>query len=102
MLKGLITVKPYPKLFADSFQYHLKFSINPEESKSLERKLSRNGKWRNTRYMILLILIPLAGFLFIAQGSSLEKVIGIFTGGLAIFTGLMRVLDSNAARNTST
>ena len=99
-MKGLIHLKPYPELFAESFQYFLLFSIDPEEKHSIEQKLNRQGKWKNRKYLILLILVLLAGFVFIAQGSSIEKVIGILTGSLAVFSGVTRLIDSNAFRQT--
>jgi hypothetical protein len=94
-MKGLLEMNPYPRIFTPSFQYFLKFSIRPEETKRLESKLSRQGKWKNTRYLLLLILIPLAGFVFISQGTSIEKVIGIFTGVLALLSGAMRLMDTS-------
>jgi len=93
--KGLLEMNPYPRIFTPSFQYFLKFSIKPEETKLLESKLSKQGKWKNTRYLLLLILIPLAGFVFISQGTSIEKVIGIFTGVLALLSGAMRLMDTS-------
>ncbi len=96
--KGLINLKPVPRLFAESFQYFLLFSIDPEEKHTIEQKLNRHSKWRNKRYLILLILVLLAGFVFIAQGSSIEKVIGILTGSLAVFSGVTRLIDSNVFR----
>ena len=99
-LKGLIKLKPYPRLFAESFQYFLLFSIDPEEKHAIEQTLNRQGKWRNKRYLILLIVVLLAGFVFIAQGSSIEKVIGVLTGSLAVFSGITRLIDSNAFRQT--
>ena len=68
----------------------------------LENKLNKQGKWRNTQYLILLVLIPIAGFVFIAQGTSVEKVIGIFTGVLALFSGVMRLMDSSTFKHTAT
>jgi len=88
-------------VFSESFHYFLLNSVEPEETKEIERNLSKKGKWRNMRYLILLILIPLLAFVFIAQGTSIEKVIGIVTGGLAVFSGLTRMFDSNAFRQTS-
>ncbi|MCD6597138.1 MAG: cache domain-containing protein, partial [Bacteroidales bacterium] len=99
-MKGLIKIKPFPKLFAESFQYFLLFSIDPEEKHAIEQTLNRQGKWRNKRYIILLIVVLLAGFVFIAQGSSIEKVIGVLTGSLAVFSGITRLIDSNAFRQT--
>jgi hypothetical protein len=93
-MKGLLEMEPYPKIFTSSFQYFLKYSINAEETTLLENKLSKQGKWKNTRYLILLILVPLAGFVFISQGTSIEKVIGIFTGVLALLSGGMRLMDT--------
>lgn len=96
-LKGLILLDPYPRLYDESFHYFLKFSIKPEEAKMLEHKLSKHGKWRNLRYLIILGVATLAGFVFIAQGSSIEKVIGVLTGLLAVVSGLMRLLDAKSA-----
>ncbi|MCB2222220.1 MAG: cache domain-containing protein [Bacteroidetes bacterium] len=99
--RGLIVRKPFPQLFDETFRLFIKYSVNPDETKMLEHKLSRQGKWRSMRYLILLILIPIAGFIFIAQGTSIEKVIGIFTGVLALFSGLMRLLDSRSMQQTN-
>ncbi|MCB0805863.1 MAG: hypothetical protein KDC05_08700 [Bacteroidales bacterium] len=93
VMKGLIVYKPYPRLFSDSFQYYLRFSVKPEETLRIERKLGKRGKWKNMRFLLLLFIIPLAGFVFIAQGISFDKVIGIFAGVLALLSGLMRFLD---------
>ncbi len=100
-MKGLVTIKPYPKIFTPSFKYFLKFSINPEETKQIENKVSKNGQWRNTKYLILLILIPLAALVFISQGTSIEKIIGIFTGIVALFSGAMRLMDTNLFRSST-
>ena len=81
--------------------YFLKYSISKEETILLERKLSKHGMWKNARYMILLILIPLAGFVFISRGISIEKIIGIFTGVLGLFAGGMRLMDSSLFRSVS-
>ncbi len=99
--KGLIELEPYPSIFTPGFQYFLKYSIDPDETTLLEQKLSKEGKWRNTRYLILLLLIPLAAFVFISQGTSIEKVIGILTGVLALFSGAMRIMDSSLFRSVS-
>ncbi|RIJ48554.1 hypothetical protein D1614_08425 [Maribellus luteus] len=99
--KGLIELEPYPSIFTPGFQYFLKYSVDPDETTLLEQKLSKEGKWRNTRYLILLLLIPLAAFVFISQGTSIEKVIGILTGVLALFSGAMRIMDSSLFRSVS-
>ncbi|MEZ5083451.1 MAG: hypothetical protein R2750_08385 [Bacteroidales bacterium] len=99
--KGLIILEPYPRLFSDNFKEFIRNSVGAEEARSLESKLSGRGNWRNTRYLILLLLIPLAALFFIAQGSSIEKVIGIFTGVLAVFSGLMRLFDYSKQQKSS-
>lgn len=93
-MKGLIELEPYAKFFTPSFQYFLKYSITQEETLMLEHKLIKQGKWKNTRYLILLLLIPLAAFMFISQGTSIEKVVGILTGVLALFSGAVRLMGS--------
>ena len=100
--KGLIKRDPYPMLFNKAFRLFIKYSVNLEETRLLENKLNKQGKWRNTQYLILLVLIPIAGFVFIAQGTSVEKVIGIFTGVLALFSGVMRLMDSSTFKHTAT
>ena len=99
--KGLIKVDSYPELFAKSFQYFILYNIDPEETRLIEKDLIRQGKWRNMRYLIWFMLIPLVGFIFIAQGTSIEKVIGILSGGLAVVAGLMRVLNSGSAQSAN-
>jgi hypothetical protein len=101
VIKGLIIPEPYPKLYADSFKYFVNNSINPDDAKILERKLNTKGSWHNLRYLILLILILLSAFVFISQGISIEKVIGIFAGILALFSGMMRLFDSNIFKQSA-
>ncbi|MEN8116791.1 MAG: hypothetical protein ABFS16_07415 [Bacteroidota bacterium] len=95
VMKGLIKVDPKPEIFDPSFRYFLKYSILQEETQLLERNLSKQGKWKNAKYMLLLLLIPLATFMFISQGASIEKVIGILAGVLALFSGVIRIMDSS-------
>lgn len=101
VIKGLIIPEPYPKLYAESFKYFINNSISPEEFKRLESQLSRKGDWHRMRYLILFILIMLAAFVFISQGISIEKVIGIFAGLLAMLSGFMRLFDNNVFRQST-
>ncbi|WP_340112085.1 hypothetical protein [Maribellus mangrovi] len=94
-LKGLINLDPAPEIFTSSFQYFLKYSVNQEEINSLEQRLSKEGKWKNTRYLILLLLIPLVAFMFISQGTSVERVVGILTGVIALFSGAIKIMDTS-------
>lgn len=93
-MKGLILLKPTPRVFDPSFQYFLKYSVNEDETLLLEQKLGKEGKWKNTRYLILLLLIPLIAFIFISQGTSVERVVGILTGVIALFSGALRLMDT--------
>jgi hypothetical protein len=43
----------------------------------------------------------LSAFVFISQGISIEKVIGIFAGILALFSGMMRLFDSNIFKQSA-
>jgi len=59
------------------------------------------GSWHNMKYIILLILVPLAAFIIISQGISVEKVIAIFAGGLTVVGTLMKLFDSSSLKQTS-
>jgi len=99
VIKGLIIAEPYPRLYTQSFKYFINNAITPDEIKSLESKLNRKGSWHNMRYLILLIFIMLAGFVLISQGISIEKVLGIFAGILALLSGVVRLFDSGMFRS---
>lgn len=99
--KGLITFKPYPQIYSTGFQHFLTEMVDPMETRVLQLHLGRQGNWHNIRYLILLILIPLLIFIFIAQGTSVEKVIAIATGGLAVLSGIMRIFESDVFRPTA-
>ncbi|WP_167610757.1 cache domain-containing protein [Maribellus sediminis] len=94
-MKGLIYIEPSPGIFTPSFRYFLKYSVNQEETNMLEQRLSKEGKWKNTRYLILLVLVPLVAFMFISQGTSVERVVGILTGVVALFSGAAKLMDTN-------
>lgn len=94
-MKGLLRIEPRPEVFDKSFQYFLKYAIKEEETTQLEYNLSKQGKWRNTKYMLLLLLVPLVAFMFISQGFSIEKIVGILSGVLALFAGAMRVTNTS-------
>lgn len=99
--KKLIVSKPYPRLFSEEFRKFVNKSLYPYEVKSIEKKLGLKGKWRNIQYLILLILIPLATFILISQGMSIEKIFGIFAGIITVVTGVMRVFDGNMLKSSS-
>jgi len=98
--KRLIIAQPNPAFFSDEFRDFVYKSLKSAEVKAIELKLGLKGRWHNARYIILLILIPCASFIIISQGISIEKVFGIFAGGLAIITGLMRLFDSSAFKQS--
>ena len=100
-MKGLIKLRPVPHIFSPSFQYFLKYSVSETETNELEQKLSKEGKWKNMRYLILLLLIPLVAFMFISQGTSIERVVGILTGVIALFSGAMKLMDTGWLGNAS-
>lgn len=99
--KQLIVMQPHPKLFSDGFTHFVVHRLNPSEVKTIEHKLGLHNKWRNMRYLILLILVPLAAFIFISQGFSIEKIFGIFAGVLTVVTGAMKLFDSHIFRQAS-
>lgn len=94
--KRLIVTDPAPAFYDDKFRDFVAKSLKSNEVKSIESKLGLKGSWHNAKYLILLILVPLAAFVIISQGISIEKVFGIFAGGLAIVTGIIRLFDSTA------
>jgi len=100
-MKGLVTFTPFPQIFSDGFSYFLSEVIDPGETHELQSNMRKQGNWHNMRYLILLILIPLIIFIMIAQGTSIEKVIGIATGGLAVLSGIIRLFESDFLRQGS-
>ncbi len=98
--KRLIITDSVPDFFSGEFRDFVRKSIKSTEVRAIERKLGLKGTWHNAKYLILLILIPLAAFIVISQGISIEKVFGIFAGGLAIITGVLRLLDSGTFRQS--
>ncbi len=94
--KRIILPNPAPSFFSNEFREFVMKNIKSEEVKSIEEKLGLKGNWHNAKYLILFILVPLAAFIVISQGISIEKVFGIFAGGLAIITGILRLLDSSS------
>lgn len=93
--KRLIIPDPNPVIFSNEFREFVLLEMKPSDIKLIESKLGLKGRWHNARYLILLIIIPLAAFIFISQGLSLEKIFGIFAAGIAAVTGLMRLFESN-------
>jgi len=100
-LKNLITLKPYPKFNSEEFKEFILHILTPTSVKTIEGKLGFKGKWKNTRYLILFILVPLAAFILISQGLSIEKIFAIFAGILTVITGVMRLFDSNVFKQSS-
>jgi hypothetical protein len=98
--KRLIVTDPEPAFYAREFRDFVLKNMKVKEVKAIENKLGLKGSWHNARYLILLILIPLAAFVIISQGISIEKVFGIFAGGLAIITGIIRLFDSNSFKSS--
>jgi hypothetical protein len=94
--KRLIVTDPEPAFYAEEFRDFVIKHMKANEVKAIESKLGLKGSWHNAKYLILLILVPLAAFVIISQGISIEKVFGIFAGGLAIITGIIRLFDSNS------
>jgi hypothetical protein len=75
-------------------------SMKPNEIKTIEKKLGLKGRWHNVRYLILMIIVPLTALILISQGLSMEKIFGIFAGGIAAVTGIIRLFDSNIFKQT--
>ncbi len=92
--KGLIVTSPIPELVSDDFRRFIEHHVSRADVKILESKLGTKGKWKNTRYLILLILLPLAAFILISQGMSIEKIFGIFAGIITVASGMLRLFDS--------
>jgi hypothetical protein len=98
--KRLIVTDPEPAFYAEEFCNFVRKSMKTKEVKTIENKLGLKGSWHSAKYLILLILVPLAAFVIISQGISIEKVFGIFAGGLAIITGIIRLFDSNTFKSS--
>lgn len=78
--KRVIAFNPYPELHSLEFRNYITDHISRSEIKAIEKKLGLKGNWRNTKYIILLVIIPLAAFIFISHGMTIEKSFGIFAG----------------------
>lgn len=98
--KRLIVTDPEPAFYSLEFCDFVLKNMRANEVKAIENKLGLKGSWHNAKYLILLILVPLAAFVIISQGISIEKVFGIFAGGLAIITGIIRLFDSNTFKSS--
>lgn len=96
--KKLILVNPFPVLFARDFNDYIYQHISRSEVKAIEVKLGLKGGWRNAKYLILLVLIPLGVFIFISQGLTIEKSFGIFAGIVGAITTLMKLFENSALK----
>jgi hypothetical protein len=96
--KKLILIKPLPILFDRDFREYIYNHITKAEIKEIEVKLGLKGGWKNAKYLILLILIPLAAFIFISQGMTIEKSFGIFAGIVGAITTLMKLFESSSIK----
>jgi len=99
--KRLINPEPYPALFSEEFKAFIHHSMKTSERKEIERKLGIKKSGQNTKNLILFIVVPLTAFILISQGLSIEKIVGIFAGGLTVVGGLMRLLDSSNIKQSS-
>lgn len=93
--KKLIVFDSYPGLFSSGFRDFIYQHITKNEIKTIEEKLEIKGSWKNAKYLILMILIPLAIFIFISQGMTIEKSFGIFAGIVGAITALMKLFESS-------
>jgi hypothetical protein len=96
--KKLILMNPLPIIFNRDFREYIYQHISKSEIKKIESKLGLTGNWRNAKYLILLILIPLAAFIFISQGFTIEKSFGIFVGIVGAITTLMKLFETSAIK----
>ena len=96
--KKLILIKPFPVLFTRDFNDFIYQHISKSEVKTIEGKLGWKGGWKNAKYLILLVLIPLAAFIFISQGITVEKSFGIFVGIVGAITTLMKLFESSTIK----
>lgn len=96
--KKLILIKPLPIIFDRDFREYIYQHISKSEIKKIETKLGLTGNWLNAKYLILLVLIPLAAFIFISQGFTIEKSFGIFVGIVGAITTLMKLFESSSIK----
>jgi hypothetical protein len=96
--KKLIVPGPEPRVFDEGFGNFIVESVSEEGARALEQKLGMKGGWRSIRYIILLILLPMVIFVFLSQGFSFQKVVGILGGVLALLGGVVKMFDSNLFR----
>ena len=100
--KHLITLVPSPEIVSNDFRNYILRNLSTSTVKALETKLGLKRKWKNTKYLILFILVPLAGFILISQGVSIEKIFGIFAGVLTLIAGVTRLFDSQFFKQSTT
>jgi len=96
--KKLILIKPFPVLFTRDFNDFIYQHISKSEIKVIEGKLGLTGGWKNAKYLILLILVPLGAFIFISQGLTIEKSFGIFAGLVGAITTLMKLFENSSIK----
>lgn len=97
--KMLISFNPYPGFYLNSFREFVYQHITKTEIKAIENKLGLKGNWKNAKYLILLIVIPMAAFIFISQGITIERSFGIFAGIVGAITALMKLLEGNTLKS---
>ncbi len=97
--KMLICFNPYPGFYINSFREFVYQHITRSEIKAIENKLGLKGNWKNAKYLILLIIIPIAAFIFISQGITIERSFGIFAGIVGAITALMKLLEGNTLKS---
>ena len=97
--KMLICFNPYPGFYINSFREFVYQHITRSEIKAIENKLGLKGYWKNAKYLILLIIIPIAAFIFISQGITIERSFGIFAGIVGAITALMKLLEGNTLKS---
>ncbi len=97
--KMLIRINPYPEFYLDTFREFVFQHITKEEIKNIEIKLGKKGNWRNAKYLILLIIIPMAAFIFISQGITIERSFGILGGIVTAIMSLLKLLEGNTVKS---
>ncbi len=93
--KKLILFNPFPTLFSPAFRDFIYGHISRKEVQIIEERLGLKGSWKNAKYFILAIIIPLAIFIFISQGLTIEKSFGIFAGIVGAITTLLKLFETN-------
>jgi hypothetical protein len=100
--KGLFVVEgSVPRMMNKSFRNFVLTQLVGEDLQEMETALSEGGTWQRLRPAIIIVLVVVAGFIFITQRETFNSMLGYlgaFAGGIL---ALLRLFDSVAPKSGS-